>query len=110
MQLGLLSAGYQGPGIVLLPSEAWTRTHPRKRGSPQLLLQFKVFGISGPVCLSDPGIGAIVLDKGRAIFMNTIQGTKSTPKTVDAMLQSLAGAALNAVKQPVLNATSHPFG
>ena len=35
--------------------------------------------------------------------MNTIQGTKSTMKTVDAMLQSLAGAALNAAKQPVLN-------
>ena len=35
--------------------------------------------------------------------MNIIQGTKSTPKTMDAMLQSLTGAAPNAVKQPVLN-------
>ena len=76
---------------------------PANRRSPQLLLQFKVFGISGPVCPSDPGIGAIALDKGRAILMNTIQGTKITLKSVDAMLQSLTGAALNTVKQPVLS-------
>ena len=55
------------------------------------------------MCPSDPGIGAIALDKGRAILMNTIQGTKITLKSVDAMLQSLTGAAPNAVKQPVLN-------
>ena len=35
--------------------------------------------------------------------MKTIQGTKSILKSVDAMLQSLTGAAPNAVKQPVLN-------
>ena len=62
------------------------------------------------MCPSDPGISAIALDKGRAVLMNTIQGTKSTPKTVETVLQSLAGAALNAVKQPVLNATSRPSG
>ncbi|ESU40002.1 Hypothetical protein GSB_155269, partial [Giardia duodenalis] len=55
------------------------------------------------VCPSDPGIGATALDKGRGILMSTIQGTKSTPKTVDAMLQSFAGAAPNAAKQPVLS-------
>ncbi|ESU40258.1 Hypothetical protein GSB_155157, partial [Giardia duodenalis] len=55
------------------------------------------------VCPSDPGIGATALDKGRAILMSTIQGTKSTPKTVETVLQSLAGAALNAAKQPVLS-------
>ena len=35
--------------------------------------------------------------------MNTIQGTKITLKSVETVLQSLAGAALNAVKQPVLS-------
>ena len=70
---------------------------------PNCSYQLKVFGISGPVYPSDPGIGAIALDKGRAILMNTIQGTKITLKSVDAMLQSLTGAALNTVKQPVLS-------
>ena len=77
-------------------------TSPRIEDLPNCSYQLKVFGISGPVCPSDPGIGAVALDKGRIILMNTIQGTKSTMKTVETVLQSLAGAALNAAKQPVL--------
>ncbi|ESU40397.1 Serine/threonine protein kinase [Giardia duodenalis] len=76
---------------------------PANEDLPSCSCQLRVFGISGPVCPSDPGIGATALDKGRAILMNTIQGTKSTPKTVETVPQSFAGAAPNAAKQPVLS-------
>ncbi|ESU40029.1 Hypothetical protein GSB_155393 [Giardia duodenalis] len=88
------------PELCSYPQRNRREHVPANEDLPSCSCQLEVFGISGPVCPSDPGIGAIALDKGRAILMSTIQGTKSTPKTV---LQSLTGAALNTAKQPVLN-------
>ncbi|ESU40301.1 Hypothetical protein GSB_155503 [Giardia duodenalis] len=88
------------PELCSYPQRHGREHVPANEDLPSCSCQLRVLGISGPVCPSDPGIGATALDKGRAILMNTIQGTKSTQKTVP---QSLAGAALNAAKQLVLS-------
>ncbi|ESU40477.1 Hypothetical protein GSB_152214 [Giardia duodenalis] len=98
------------PELCSYPQRNRREHVPANKDLPSCSCQLRVFGISGPVCPPDPGIGAVALDKGRAILMKTIQGTKSTPKTVEIVLQSLTGAAQCSEAASVEHATSRPRG